>query len=114
MAKELQIKKFQTEAKEMTNMGPLKSTLEHLEFCLHEKTEEFLALQLEFDDLKRDNREKQSELNQVQHLLEQQDLQMESLLKIKEALEIRCDAQTTTFAAMQTQLESEKQYSKQL
>ena len=44
MAKELQIKKFQTEAKEMTNMGPLKSTLEHLEFCLHEKTEEFLAL----------------------------------------------------------------------
>ena len=44
MAKQLQIDKFQTEAKEMTNMGPLKSTLEHLEFCLNEKTEEFLEL----------------------------------------------------------------------
>ena len=50
--KEEQILKFQTEAKNLSNIGPLKSHMEHLEFLLNEKQEQLVTLQLECDELK--------------------------------------------------------------
>ena len=50
--KEEQILKFQTEAKNLANIGPLKSHMEHLEFLLNEKQEQLVTLQLECDELK--------------------------------------------------------------
>ena len=50
--KESQIEKFQSEARDLTSIGPLKNHMEYLEFCLNEKQELIVTLQLEYDQLK--------------------------------------------------------------
>ena len=46
-------------------MGPLKSRMEILEFCVTEKTEELVSLQLKFDQFRQEARSKQAEHSEL-------------------------------------------------
>lgn len=60
--KEAQLESFNKQAVDLANIGPLKNHLEYLEFCLNEKQEILVALQLEFEQHKQEARNRQAEL----------------------------------------------------
>ena len=84
----------------MANLGPLKNHLEHIEFQLNEKKEEFHALNQEFAEYKIEARDRKKENENLTNELEMKDQMQNSLHNINLAMEERLAAQAASCTSM--------------
>ena len=82
--------------------------MEHLEFCLNEKQEMLVALQLEFEQHKQEARARQAELQSMQNDMGLREEIQNHLNEINLALERRLGLQEAALQSLQAEMDSYK------
>ena len=89
--KEAQLAQYYSQAEELANIGPLKSHIENLEFCLEEKQQALIILQVENSSLKQQVRDTKKDSKDGTHKLELLSEVNQGLKNINIAQEDRID-----------------------